>query len=407
MDLRTMLKTTMQWCVFAVVFCAPFSKSISEVAMVAAISALFAGKAIDRSADFKCGGLQIPLIIFVLTVIPSFFNTPYMGLSVKALFTKVLKYVFFYIAVVESFDTKGSLKRFLTVAACSIALILADGFIQYYITHSDILHSYPAFKYRPVGSSEGFFRGFPTASFPFPNDLAAWILLMIFPAACVVVFDMRGNRFRYVIAMLSAGLFYLLWLTKTRAAWMGFAISTVYLALSKKMLWMIVLLIVAIAMPFILKMEMAQYILGVKSVSDRMDMWRIGARIFNDHPVVGNGLNTFFRKYMEYRADEWKGLKGSYAHNCYLQMAADVGVLGLAGFLFFIGAYFRSVCRGLKNVRDPLYYNSLLGVLLGIFAFLVLAFFDTNLYSLNLISLFWCQVGISISAISVFSKEPV
>ena len=151
-------------------------------------------------------------------------------------------------------------------------------------------------------------------------------------------------------------------------------------------------------------MEMANYIFGVSSVSDRFFMWGTGWEIFKAHPIIGNGLNTFFREFMKYRNDEWKGKKGAYAHNCYLQMAADTGVVGLAGFLFLIAAYFVNIGRSLRRIKDRLYSSVLLGISMGVLAFLVLGFFDTNLYSLNLATLFWASIGISSAVIKVCSE---
>ena len=390
-----------KWCICAIVFAAPFSKSISEIAITIAIALWAVRKVIDRDFRIRTTDLSIPILIFVITIIPSFVNTGLPLLSLKALFTKVLKYVFLYFVITESMDTGSKLKDFFTIALTSIFIIVIDGFGQYFYSGVDGLHSYPAFKMRPASDCGGFFRGFPTACFPFPNDFAAWILLMFFPAACLTIFDLRKNKARYLTALASSGLFYLLFLTKTRAAWIGFAISMVYLALTRKKAWLIIRIVVALAVPFLLKMEMAHYIFGISSVTDRIDMWRVGWKIFKDHPVIGNGLNTFFVRYREYRTDQWQGQKGSYAHNCYLQMAADVGIVGLAGFLFFIASYFFSAVRNIRMIRDPFYENMLLGISVGVFAFLVLAFFDTNLYSLNLATLFWCAVGMAQATIKV------
>ncbi len=393
-----------KWCICAIVFAAPFSKSISEIAIVIAITAWAAKKITDRDLAFKHTDLNIPLLILVVTILPSFFNTGFPLLSLKALFSKVLKYVFLYFVITESMSTKSKMKDFFIIAVLSMFVVLIDGIAQQYCS-VDPLHNYPAFKARPVFDSGGFFRGFPTACFPFPNDFAAWILLTIFPVACAVLFDLRKYRVRYCAALLSFGLLYMLVLTKTRAAWLGFGVSTVYLALAKKKTWLILLLIIALAVPYVLKMEMVHYIFQAASVNDRVGMWDVGWKIFKAHPIVGNGLNTFFLRFMECRTDQWRGIKGSYAHNCYLQMAGDVGIVGLLGFLIVIAVYFLSVIRNMRRVTDPLFKSVLTGMSVGIFAFLVLAFFDTNLYSLNLVTLFWCAIGISQAIIKVSRDE--
>ncbi|MCM8761342.1 MAG: O-antigen ligase family protein, partial [Candidatus Omnitrophica bacterium] len=292
------------------------------------------------------------------------------------------------------------------IAFLSTIVILADGFIQLYGPIPDFLHQYPVYKYRAPNDGAGFFRGFPTACFPFPNDLAAWILLVIMPIACVTIFDLKGLRIRWVVASVSLALFYLLFLTKARGAWVGFAVSCIYIALAKKRFWLIAVLVVMLVMPFFLRMEMANYIFGISSVSDRFFMWGTGWEIFKVHPVIGNGLNSFFQEFMRLRNDEWKGKKGAYAHNCYLQMAADTGLVGLVGFIYLMAAYFVGVGKSLKKIKDKFYESVLLGLSMGVLAFLVLGFFDTNLYSLNLATLFWSSIGVSAATAGVRAGRP-
>jgi O-antigen ligase len=367
--------------------------------------ALVAKKTLKREAYLAATDLNLALAVFVLSMLPSFINTHYLAISLKAVFSKSLKYVLLYFVIVEGIDTRSKLKDLFLIGLLSALVITTDGLVQHYFTGIDFLHFYPSFKTRFSSHILGFFRGFPTASFPYPNDLAAWIVLVVFPIGCAAIFELKRIRMRYAAYAAAAALFYLLFLTKARAAWTGFTASTVYLALAKKNIWLILLLVAVISVPFFLKMEVAEHILGMTSISDRLDMWKVGWRVFKDHPVIGNGLNTFFMRYMEYRTDIYRGKKGAYAHNCYLQMAADVGIIGLAGFLALVAAYFVSVVRNMRRVRDPLDSNVLLGLSVGVFAFLVLAFFDTNLYSLNLVTLFWCAIGVSQAIIRVSSKE--
>jgi len=398
--------TAIRWCIYAIVFAAPFSKSISEVAIALAVVLWILRKIIKRDYGLAKTELNIPLLLVVITVLFSLFNSAYPALSIKAFFTKMLKYVALYFVIVESFDTRSKIRGLFIIALISMAIIMLDGFFQYY-SGFDFLHlpSYPSFKARPVSDGQGFFRGFPTACFPYPNDLAAWILLAILPVACATMFDLGGKRVRYFTGIITAGLSVLFFLTKTRGAWIGLALSVIYIALLKNKMWLILVLILVLAVPFFLKTEMSGYIFSLSSVGDRMNMWTTAFKIYKDHPVIGNGLNTFFVNFKKYRNDEFKDKRGSYAHNCYLQMACDTGALGLAAFLWFVFSYFRSVGTALKNTKDPLFNSVLWGMSIGIFAFLVHSFFDTNLYSLNLVTLFWTAVAISQSIIRVFGRE--
>ncbi len=62
--------------------------------------------------------------------------------------------------------------------------------------------------------------------------------------------------------------------------------------------------------------------------------------VFVDHPVVGVGPNRFFREFSQIEANKL-GLKrldtNRRAHNLYLELAADQGVLGLGAFGLIMG----------------------------------------------------------------------
>ena len=407
--LNKIFNEAIRWSLYAIVFAAPFSKSISEIGITIAIVAWALQKLVNRDPSFKKTELGIALAVFVIAIIPSFLNTAFLSLSIKALFTKVLKYVFLCIVMADTVRTKEQIKDLLSIAFLSIVIIMIDGFVQYYTTGYDVLHNYPCFKMRLGyrtdgkywGAPESFFRGFPTASFPYPNDLAAWILLMLLPLACVTLFGMKKSGFRYLASFVSIGLCYLFFLAKARGAWIGLGISMLYIAISKRKTWMVLLLVLVLLSSILIKTEMTRAIFSTGSLSDRLSMLGTSWQIFAKHPIIGNGLNTFFVNFKKYRNDEWKDKKGSYAHNCYLQMAADTGLVGLAGFLFLLFSYFREVIRALKVIRDDFFRTALWGISIGVFAFLVHSAFDTNLYSLNLATLFWFAIGTSLAIIKV------
>lgn len=397
------LENTIVWCLCAIVFAAPFSKSISEIGIAVAIAAWFAQRLLNRDARLENTKIGIALAVFVISIIPSFINTCYPALSIKAFFTKVLKYVFLCIVMADTVRTKERLKDIFIVALLSVIVITIDGYVQHYITQIDLLHRYPSFQTR-VGTTEGFFRGYPTASFPFPNDFAAWMLLVLLPLACVTIFDMKKSGFRYLTVLITVALAHLFFLAKVRGAWIALGISMLYIAFSKRVLWIAVLLVAVLAGSILIKTEMTRNLFSTSNFGDRVSMLGTSYQIFARHPVIGNGLNTFFVNYKNSRNDEWKGKKGSYAHNCYLQMAADTGIIGLAGFLFLIVSYFREVVTALKIIKDDFFRTILWGISIGVFAFLVHSFFDTNLYSLNLATLFWFSIGASIAIINVSKK---
>ncbi len=68
-------------------------------------------------------------------------------------------------------------------------------------------------------------------------------------------------------------------------------------------------------------------------LKDRIVFAKTARAIFEDYPVMGTGLNTFSLVYPKYQLPEdTSGPTQPYAHNVFLNMAAEGGILGLAAF---------------------------------------------------------------------------
>jgi hypothetical protein len=409
-----------EWSLYIMIFILPISKSFIEIMFFVALICAVLVKLLRAKPLLGTTPMDLALYFFLAASLLSFMNTQYFSLSLKALFSKSLKYVLLFMVARELIDTREKLNNFVIMAFLSCVVVTIDAFVQYFWTHIDLLHfdgthfkGYPSFQFSDPtllnipGATSPYpngFLGFPTASFPFPNDFAAWILIVIFPLIVFILMSIKNVALRLFSAVLCTGLIYLLIVTKTRSAWIGFFIGLSLLCAFrfmniKKLL--VMLCIVALLSPFVLKKTSFSHFTSYAGIAERNVMWRNGWQIFKEHPVIGNGINTFFEKYKKIRTDQYRDKKGSYAHNCYLQMAADIGIIGLCAFLSFVAVLIGRAFKALKTGHDPYYYALIAGLAMGIIAFLVHAFFDTNLYSLNLASLFWLSAGILASVIKM------
>lgn len=69
-----------------------------------------------------------------------------------------------------------------------------------------------------------------------------------------------------------------------------------------------------------------------ESLSDRFDMWRSAWDMFLEHPFLGAGLGTFALRYPALRAFTETSSTGFFAHNDYLQLLAELGILGFVAW---------------------------------------------------------------------------
>lgn len=138
---------------------------------------------------------------------------------------------------------------------------------------------------------------------------------------------------------------------------------------------------------------------------NRTPIWAGTLRMFSAHPILGVGIGAFQTVYPIYAHDDGSSLM-QFAHNDYLQVLSDGGVVGGALALWYIIVVFRSFAGGLKS-RDPLVSGFALGAGAGIFAILVHSLFDFNLQipSNALLFLVLCAAVSSIGATSKTRDE--
>lgn len=373
--------------------------------IIVALFAWIAKKILLKDFKLKKTPLNFALFAFFLAAGLSMINADSKFLVLSAMITKCLKWIILYFIIVEEINTDEKIKSILKVALITGVVTAANAYIQLYCTHVDLLHGYSSFKYMPPYTPGGPYHSFPTGSFPYPNDLSAWILVLLIPALVMVVFGLTNVYARFGLSLFSAVLFYLLYLANTRGAWLGFAASFFLILIFKKIkLLLVIILLALMVLPF-LPREKINDIFGTSSVKDRVEMWGTGWKIFLEHPIIGNGLNTFFGKFKDFREDRAKGKSGSYAHNGFLQIAADMGIVGLIAFLAVLAQIFRHSLIFIKKCENKFYRALAVGLAGGLFAFLVHSFFDTNLHSLPLVALFWLNVGVLMSLPYIYERK--
>jgi O-antigen ligase len=109
--------------------------------------------------------------------------------------------------------------------------------------------------------------------------------------------------------------------------------------------------------------------------SGRIHFWQIALRIFFDYPILGAGLDAFGVAFTRY--DTWSGMyRVEQAHNDYLQILADAGILGFACVAAFIYLLFKKGLRTIRESSDRFRRSAAVGALAGCFGILIHSFFD-------------------------------
>jgi O-antigen ligase len=110
----------------------------------------------------------------------------------------------------------------------------------------------------------------------------------------------------------------------------------------------------------------------------RLTIDRDSLRIFAQKPVLGWGLGVFPDIYPQFSTLA-TSLQVGMAHNDYLQLLVEMGVLGLCMALWFLLTLFRSALRKLKSWPSGTNSAVTLAAMLGVMGILVHSFMDFNL----------------------------
>jgi O-antigen ligase len=138
-------------------------------------------------------------------------------------------------------------------------------------------------------------------------------------------------------------------------------------------------------------------------LSSRGWIWRDTFSMIRTNPILGVGLGAYETAFPIYSESDGS-LRVPQAHNEYLQIAADAGIVGVLIALWFIVAIFRTVARGVRS-RDPLLAAMALGSGGGIFAMLVHSMFDFNLQIPSNALLFLLLVAVASNVAAAVPNE--
>ncbi len=142
------------------------------------------------------------------------------------------------------------------------------------------------------------------------------------------------------------------------------------------------------------------------SLKRRIATWGFTGLMIKDHPLLGSGIGTFKYNSLNYQAqffDQGENRRlypygiADKAHNEYLQLGAELGILGLGIFLWLLFSYFNYGIKLLKRLKDGYKQGVVIGLMGGVVAVLIDAVFGFPLHLPATIVLFWLFIGLVIS----------
>lgn len=189
-------------------------------------------------------------------------------------------------------------------------------------------------------SGDGRAAGF----FGHPMTFAGY-LCMYLPLLLLGYFEnLFGVKYKYVSGiMFLAGLAALIF-NGTRGAWIAVAMTAgillLYYMVKNKRNFIVGIILVAVCSGILVNNSAFMHRMSTitnnkyQSNSERLLMWNSAWNMFKDHPVFGVGLGQYKDNYQQkYISPKAKEPNLEHAHNNFMQMLAENGMVGFLGFM--------------------------------------------------------------------------
>lgn len=341
--------------------------------------------------------VSIPFLLLIIVSLISFKNTIDFRASIQGI-TKLLQDILLLLICAEEVRDKKHIKYIVFSIAAGACLSSYDGLWQV-IFGKDFIRGHA-----PI-INIGLIRA--TAAFPNANVFGVYLSAIAPLLIGLALFYYKGTR--KILMLIVAGLAaFGIVLTFSRGTALALYLSVLFICLMRKnkalsSLLIILLLIFPFIMPKSIKDWAAQvnynpvrFMLN----DDRISVYKNALNMIKHHPIVGVGVNTFSKNYLTYKLPEpdWaKTADSMYAHNHFLQMAGEIGLLGLVIFFWLLYRLFKANFSVYQRLKDEYLRVVTLSLIACFIAFLVNGLTETSLYYSRVAMIFWYLIGVSLS----------
>jgi len=371
--------------------------------------------------------LDIPVLLFLIWGCLSLIWSINIYKSILALPLFLSGPVIFYV-VSQSLQEQNSIHKLLLIIIIVGTIMGAYGILQYLGIDFE-------FWKGNIGRNQVF------GLFGNVNYFAEYIILPL--AIAIGLFLAREKVFSRTFLLFSILIMGMaLLLTFTRSAYLGIAISIPIMLflfikntpnkLNKKyykkiLINLLVLIIIAVAIIYIPHpLNQGNTTLGklrnritLESVTSggsilrRIATWKFTWLMIEDYFLWGSGLGTYNYHTLKYQGeffsqgqnrDIYPHGHSAQAHNEYLQIWSEWGIIGLLMFLGIIFFYYRNILIKLKKMEEK-EQVIIIGLAGAIAAVLIDAFFGFPLQLAASLSLFWIFLGLTVAQVNIIDAH--
>jgi putative inorganic carbon (hco3(-)) transporter len=385
------------WSIILIPFATAISNGMLNSFMSMLVVSFIISKLLKKEPFFIKTRLGIVLALFFFVTCISIVHSVNIQDTLKGGILRLLQYIFVFFAVLQETKDKKHLGLIIGSVVFSLLLISIDAIWQD-CTGKDFIRGYlPIVQFSVLRAK---------TSFSDPNTMGIY-LATLFPLLLGCYFYFKKNK-KIIFFCLTCIVLIGILLTTSR-----FTIIATYVVLllfgivRKSKITIIALVIFVLILPLILPTsvkneakKLAYNPMRCLLNDDRIAVFANSLNMIKDHPVIGLGANTYMKNYKRYKnSPQYRNTFTEdfmYAHNNFLHMAAEIGLLGLAIFIWFLYRLFKEAIILYQRQPEGFRKIVLLSSIGCLIAFLVNGLYESSLYSARVALLFWYTAGLSL-----------
>jgi len=393
------------WSIILIPFSIAIAPGMTFTFMGFLFSSFLLKKIIKGERLFIKTPINLAFMFLMLVSIFSFKNTIDFRASFQGV-TKLIQNAFLFLICAEEIKDKKHISRIVFSIIIGASLASFDALWQMKFG-TDFIRG------REIKISIGLRRA--TAAFPNANVFGIYMSAIVPLIIGLSLFYYKGKK-KIIMFFISALTALGLATTVSRGSGLGLYTSVVFLSLVRKNRTVLILcLAILLIFPFIVPKNIK---LWAKEVNynpivfmcnaDRISIYKNTFNMIKHYPLLGVGVNTFLINYQRYKLPEPDNAKTAdavYAHNNFLQIAGDIGLLGLAVFFWLLFELFKKNMQIYNNLKDNYLKIISLSLVACFVSFLVNGLTETSLYYPRVAMIFWFLIGLSLSLVKFVNAD--
>jgi O-antigen ligase len=190
--------------------------------------------------------------------------------------------------------------------------------------------------------------------------------------------------------------------TRSRGAWLGFAIAGLYILVRTRSLGLLLSgagAALSLTMSDLLRSMLASRAAATStydpSLFGRFVLWYFAWRVSKANPLFGVGMDNFrYVKHFYGYPVPWALARPFNAHNLYLEVLADLGVVGFVAFFFLLG---KATVSSWRAARHGAARDLGLGLSAGLIACAVHGLVESVMFNPGIFALLGVLIGLALS----------